>query len=194
MMGRDRRGGLRRRLVIDARGRAAGVRFVDSPNADERPAGEPVRLIVVHSISLPPGRFGGEDIARLFCNSLDCDAHPYYAQLKGLRVSAHFLVRRAGGLVQFVSCVRRAWHAGESSWRGRERCNDYSIGIELEGSDEIPYADAQYSVLAALITALSRAYPIEEVVGHADVAPARKTDPGPSFDWPRLRALVRRSK
>ena len=130
---------------------------------------------------------------RLFCNTLDCAAHPYYDGLRGLRVSAHFLVRRSGELLQFVPCTRRAWHAGVSSWRGNARCNDFSVGIELEGSDEIPYADPQYAALAALAAALSRAYPVEDVVGHADIAPGRKTDPGPAFDWPRFRALTGRA-
>ncbi len=149
---------------------------------------------MIHSISLPPGEFGGRDVERLFCNSLDCDAHPYYDRLRGLRVSAHFLIRRSGEVLQFVRCTQRAWHAGASSWRGRDRCNDFSVGIELEGSDEVPYADPQYAVLGALITAVSRAYPVEDVVGHADVAPDRKTDPGPSFDWSRLPALIRRDE
>jgi len=178
---------------IDARGRAAGVRFIPSPNCDDRPAGETIRLIVIHNISLPPGEFGGEDVIRLFCNTLDCAAHPYYDGLRGVRVSAHFLVRRSGEVVQFVPCTRRAWHAGVSSWRGKARCNDFSVGIELEGSDEIPYADPQYAALAVLAAALSRAYPVADVVGHADIAPGRKTDPGPAFDWPRFRALAGRT-
>lgn len=189
--GRTARG---RRLAggIDAHGLAAGARFIPSPNCDDRPAGESVRLIVIHNISLPPGEFGGNDVIRLFCNTLDCARHPYYEGLRDLRVSAHFLIRRTGELLQFVPCIRRAWHAGESLWRGRARCNDFSVGIELEGSDEIPYADSQYAALGVLAAALSRAYPIQDVVGHADVAPGRKTDPGPAFDWPRFRALARR--
>jgi N-acetyl-anhydromuramoyl-L-alanine amidase len=190
--GRTARG---RRLAggIDAHGLAAGARFIPSPNCDDRPAGEPIRLIVIHNISLPPGEFGGDDVIRLFCNTLDCARHPYYAGLRDLRVSAHFLIRRTGELLQFVPCIRRAWHAGDSSWRGRVRCNDFSVGIELEGSDEIPYADSQYATLGVLAAALSRAYPIQHVVGHADVAPGRKTDPGPAFDWRRFRALAGRS-
>jgi N-acetyl-anhydromuramoyl-L-alanine amidase len=188
--GRTARG---RRLAggIGARGLAAGVRFIPSPNCDDRPAGASVRLIVIHNISLPPGEFGGDDVIRLFCNTLDCAAHPYYEGLRDLRVSAHFLVRRSGELLQFVPCTRRAWHAGVSTWRGRGRCNDFSVGIELEGSDEIPYTDPQYAALAVLAAALSRAYPIEDVVGHADIAPGRKSDPGSAFDWPRFRALAR---
>jgi AmpD protein len=192
---RGRRTARTRRLAcgIDAGGLAAGVRFIPSPNCDDRPAGETVRLIVIHNISLPPGEFGGDDVIRLFCNTLDCAAHPYYDGLRGLRVSAHFLVRRSGELLQFVPCTRRAWHAGASSWRGNARCNDFSVGIELEGSDEVPYTDPQYAALAALAAALLRAYPVEDVVGHADIAPGRKTDPGPAFDWPRFRSLVGRA-
>jgi AmpD protein len=182
----------RARPEIDAVGLASCARFVPSPNCDDRPAGEVVRLIVIHSISLPPGEFGGDDIIRLFCNTLDYSAHPYYHGLRDLQVSAHFLIRRSGEILQFVPCSRRAWHAGASIWRGRARCNDYSVGIELEGADAIPYADAQYAALSALAAALLRSYPVEEVVGHADIAPGRKTDPGPAFDWPRFRALLAR--
>ncbi|OIQ83900.1 1,6-anhydro-N-acetylmuramyl-L-alanine amidase AmpD [mine drainage metagenome] len=165
-----------------------GVRFISSPNCDERPAGEAVCLIVVHAISLPPGEFGGDAILRLFTNRLDPAAHPYYRGMHELRVSAHFLIARDGTTTQFVRCDRRAWHAGLSAWRGRERCNDFSIGIELEGCDERPFEDVQYQVLAQLIRALKRRYAIKEVVGHADIAPGRKTDPGPHFDWTRLAA------
>jgi AmpD protein len=166
------------------------VEFISSPNCDERPPGVPISLLVVHSISLPPGEFGGSDVANLFCNTLDCSAHPFYAELVGLRVSAHLFVRRTGAIVQFVPCALRAWHAGVSSWRGRPRCNDFSIGIELEGTDDGPFDPVQYARLATLVRTLQRAYPIEDVVGHSDVAPGRKTDPGAGFDWPRLRALV----
>jgi AmpD protein len=189
--GRGPSGG-RAPLEIDERGFAARARFIPSPNCDDRPPGEALRLIVVHNISLPPGEFGGGDIARFFCNTLDCGAHPYYEGLRGLRVSAHFLVRRPGEILQFVPCTRRAWHAGPSAWRGRGRCNDFSVGIELEGADAVPYADAQYAALGALAAGLARAYPIEDVVGHADIAPGRKTDPGPAFDWPRFRAQLAR--
>jgi AmpD protein len=168
----------------------SGVRRVRSPNADARPDATDVTLVVVHGISLPPGRFGGDAIERLFTNRLDPRAHPYYATLRDLRVSAHFLIRRDGALTQFVSCADRAWHAGASRWNGRERCNDYSIGIELEGTDERPYTAKQYARLAALLRRLRRSWPIEDVAGHSDVAPGRKTDPGPSFDWKRLRRLV----
>lgn len=176
--------------VIDDSGRMAGVDFVASPNCDERPPGEEVCLVVVHAISLPPGEFGGDGVEQLFTNRLDPWAHPYYADIAGLRVSAHFYVRRDGRIVQFVLCGRRAWHAGVSSWQGRERCNDFSIGIELEGCDDLPFEAVQYARLAGLIKGLARRYRLRGVVGHADIAPGRKTDPGPCFDWPRLLALV----
>ena len=147
-------------------------------------------IVVVHGISLPPGEFGGEAIARLFTNTLDPNAHPSFVAIARLRVSAHFLIRRDGELVQFVGCSERAWHAGVSSWKGRERCNDFSIGIELEGTDEKPYAAAQYTMLARLVRALKRVYPIAAVVGHSDIAPGRKTDPGQAFDWARLARLT----
>jgi AmpD protein len=177
-------------LAIDSAGRANLARQIRSPNRDARPAATPVVLVVVHTISLPPGAFGGDGIARLFTNRLDPAAHPYYATIAGLRVSAHFLIRRDGRLVQFVSCNDRAWHAGASSWKGRDRCNDFSIGVELEGADDVRYAGAQYTMLARLVKALVRRYPIESIVGHSDIAPGRKTDPGPAFDWPRLRRLL----
>jgi AmpD protein len=178
------------RLAIDERGHANLARQVHSPNHDARPAGTAITLVVIHGISLPPGEFGSDAILRLFTNRLDPTAHPYFATIADLRVSAHFLIRRDGALLQFVSCNDRAWHAGVSSWRGRENCNDFSIGIELEGADDVPYARAQYPVLARLIKALSRRYPIADTAGHSDIAPGRKTDPGATFDWPRLRRLV----
>jgi AmpD protein len=181
-------------FALDAEGRLPGVRFVASPNCDARPDAESITLIVLHGISLPPGEFGGDGVERLFTNSLDANAHPYYAQIVALRVSAHFVVRRRGEIVQFVPCAQRAWHAGASSWRGRERCNDFSVGIELEGADDVPYTAAQYRASAKLAAAIARRYPIAEVVGHSDVAPGRKTDPGPAFDWLRFRAeLARRA-
>ena len=140
-------------------------------------------LLVIHGISLPPNQYGGDAIERFFTNTLDHSAHPYFEQLKEVRVSSHFLIRRNGQIVQFVPCGRRAWHAGVSFWRGRSRCNDFSIGIELEGSDFEPYSETQYTALARLARRLKRSYPIREVVGHADIAPERKTDPGPFFDW-----------
>ena len=178
------------RLAVDAGGVANLAEQVPSPNRDARPAGEAITLVVVHGISLPPGEFGGDGIAALFTNRLDPAAHPYYATVAALRVSAHFLIRRDGALVQFVACGDRAWHAGASRWRGRERCNDFSIGVELEGTDTAPYAAAQYAMLARLVKALRRRYPVADVVGHSDVAPGRKTDPGPAFDWVRLARLA----
>ena len=165
----------------------AGVRYIASPNCDARPVNTPVELIVVHNISLPPREFGGPGIVDLFLNRLDSTAHAYYAGIAPLRVSAHFLIRRDGALIQFVPCVQRAWHAGVSRWRGRERCNDFSIGIELEGADEIPFEEAQYARLVTLLAAIKGRYPIVDIVGHADVAPGRKTDPGVAFEWDRIK-------
>ncbi len=182
--------GVGTRYTVGADGWVAAATRIDSPNRDARPDALPPTLVVIHGISLPPGRFGGDGIVRLFTNTLDPAAHPYYAGLAGLRVSAHFLVRRDGALVQFVSCAERAWHAGASSWRGRTRCNDYSIGVELEGTDTVPYTARQYATLAALLRALAARYPLEAAVGHRDVAPGRKTDPGPAFDWDRLARLA----
>ena len=164
-----------------------------SPNCDDRPAGAAVDLIVVHGISLPPGEFGGPWIDALFDNALDPAAHPYFRDIAGLRVSAHLLVRRDGGLIQYVPFHRRAWHAGPSVYAGRPRCNDFSVGIELEGVDHLPYDDRQYPRLAAAITALRAAYPAippDRLAGHCEIAPGRKTDPGPAFDWTRLRRLL----
>lgn len=160
-----------------------------SPNRDERPPGGPIDLIVLHGISLPPGEFGGDEIEALFTNRLDWNAHPYFAEIRGMEVSAHLLIRRDGELVQFVPFNERAWHAGESSFRGRSRCNDYAIGIEIEGEDETPYDDRQYQVLPYVLQALTQAYPgisAREIAGHCDVSPGRKSDPGPAFDWLRL--------
>lgn len=169
----------------------SAARRVSSPNFDARPAGESLRLVVIHAISLPPGEFGGPGIVDLFTNCLDPEAHPYFREIAGLRVSAHFLVRRDGELIQFVSCSRRAWHAGTSNWQGLENCNDFSIGIELEGCDQLPFEDAQYLALNRLLAELRQRYPIAAVVGHSDIAPGRKTDPGPCFDWQRLHDAVR---
>lgn len=166
------------------------ARRVPSPNHNCRPDPGDIALVVVHNISLPPRQFGGPQIEAFFQNRLDCDAHPYFEQLRELRVSSHFLIRRDGELVQFVPCDRRAWHAGVSQWRGRDNCNDFSLGIELEGADDIPYEDGQYRALAGLITALIAAYPglsTDTITGHEQIAPGRKTDPGPAFDWRRLR-------
>jgi AmpD protein len=169
----------------------ARARRCPSPNFGPRPEGAAIDLALIHSISLPPGEYGGDGIERLFTNRLDWDAHPYYQQIRGLQVSAHFVIRRDGELLQFVSCDDRAWHAGRSSWRGRDECNDYAIGIELEGLEGEHFEDAQYVVLAHLLRALARRYPLRDVAGHEHVAPGRKIDPGPGFDWPRLHAMLR---
>lgn len=176
---------------LDAAGWLTAARRLPSPNCDPRPDGEAITLVVIHSISLPPGEFGGPGVEALFTNQLDPTTHPYYETLRDLRVSAHFFIRRNGELVQFVPCSQRAWHAGASSWRGRARCNDFSIGIELEGSDAVPFTDAQYAALNRLLAVLCAAYPIADVVGHADIAPGRKTDPGPHFDWQRVLPHIR---
>ena len=175
---------------IGADGLARGIPLHASPNCDERPPGATVELLVIHAISLPPGEFGGPGIEALFFNRLDPAEHPYYREIASLRVSAHFLIRRNGELIQFVSCMRRAWHAGRSMWRGRPDCNDYSIGIELEGSDDVSFENPQYERLVSLTFGLRAAYPIAATVGHADIAPGRKTDPGPQFDWARYRAAL----
>lgn len=177
-------------MKIKSNGWLSGVRRIVSPNCDTRPSGTVINLLVIHNISLPPGEFGGEAVAQLFTNTLDTETHPYYAQLRGLRVSAHFLVRRNGEIIQFVPCNKRAWHAGTSFWQGRSCCNDFSIGVELEGSDQVPFSDRQYAALARLTRLLQRAYPLRAIVGHADIAPERKTDPGPYFDWTRYFAAL----
>jgi AmpD protein len=179
-----------RHLHIDTDGIVAVAAQIPSPNRDHRPGNEVPTLVVIHGISLPPGVFGGDAIERLFTNRLDPAAHPDYAAIANLRVSAHLLVRRDGALIQFVPCSERAWHAGLSTWEGRTRCNDFSVGIELEGADDVPYTSAQYAMLARLLKALRRRYPITAAVGHSHVAPGRKTDPGPAFDWARLAELV----
>jgi N-acetyl-anhydromuramoyl-L-alanine amidase len=158
------------------------MRVVESPNHDERPAGADVFLAVIHSISLPPGEYGGDAIERLFTNRLDPAAHPCFREIAHLRVSSHYLIGRDGALVQFVPVARRAWHAGASSWRGRSACNDFSIGIELEGTDTTAFEDAQYAVLASLLKSLR----VRDIAGHSDLAPGRKTDPGVGFEWRRL--------
>jgi len=187
---RDKRSELR--FEIDsADGWVRDVRRVHSPNFDARPVGSTLDLIVIHGISLPPGEFGGDWIDQLFTNCLDGNEHPYFTEIRDLRVSSHLLIRRDGSLTQYVPFGARAWHAGESCYCGREVCNDFSIGIELEGADDKPYEDSQYSVLASLVAALRRAYPSlvdAELVGHCDIAPGRKTDPGSCFDWKQLSA------
>jgi len=167
-----------------------GARRVDSPNFDARPADARVDLLVIHHVSLPPERFSGDAVERLFTNRLSADAHPFFASLEGLRVSAHFFVRRRGEVIQFVGCDARAWHAGASRFRGRERCNDFSIGIELEGSSQADFTQAQYRRLAELTSRLVERYRPRWVAGHSDIAPGRKTDPGPRFDWRRYLASV----
>jgi N-acetyl-anhydromuramoyl-L-alanine amidase len=175
---------------IDAAGRCSGARRVDSPHFDERPEGGRISLVVIHNISLPPSEFGGPHIDELFTGRLDPEAHPYFREIEGMRVSSHFLIRRDGELVQYVPTELRAWHAGASSWKGRSRCNDFSIGIELEGADDIAFEDAQYETLAALLEALFARYGKLDLAGHSDIAPGRKTDPGSAFDWARLRARL----
>jgi AmpD protein len=176
--------------AIDAEGWCRGVDRQPSPNCDARPAGGPIDLLLIHNISLPPGEFGGPYIADLFGNRLAYDAHPYFDHLRPLRVSAHFLVRRDGSVLQFVAIGQRAWHAGVSSYAGRERCNDFSIGIELEGCDDRPFEAAQYANLVLLTRALLVRYPHLDITGHSNVAPGRKTDPGPHFDWPHYRGAL----
>lgn len=167
------------------------IRKVPSNNYDKRPVDKGICLIVIHAISLPPECFGGDGVEQLFTNMLNLTEHPYYAEIQHLRVSSHFFIRRDGESIQFVSTEDRAWHAGVSSWNGRERCNDFSIGIELEGSDTQPFEDIQYLKLAELVSALQNQYPtIEDIVGHSDIAPGRKTDPGPFFDWAYFRYLI----
>lgn len=171
--------------------------YQPSPNCDQRPAGQGPELVVVHGISLPPGEFGGPWITDLFLNRLDVGAHPFFAEIEGLRVSAHLLIRRDGELIQYVPFHQRAWHAGQSCYRGRECCNDFAIGIELEGTDETPYAPVQYRVLAEVVRALREAYPAiaaDAVTGHEHIAPGRKTDPGPAFDWPHLARLLDKAR
>ena len=173
-------------LSLDMAGWLSTAYQLPSPNCDARPEGMAIELIVIHNISLPPGVFDGDAVIDLFTNRLDWDAHPYYQGIRDLKVSTHFFIRRDGSLIQFVPCSLRAWHAGVSSWQGCERCNDFSIGIELEGTDDLPFTNAQYATLAPLVQQLKQAYPIRAVVGHSDIAAGRKTDPGPHFDWQRL--------
>lgn len=171
-------------------GWVTGVRHCPSANYNQRPDGE-VSLLVIHNISLPPGQFATGKVQEFFTCGLRADEHPYFAAIADMRVSAHFLIERDGTVSQFVSCLERAWHAGVSSFAGRDNCNDFSLGIELEGTDDLPFTDAQYQVLIALSQQLLASFPAltsERICGHSDIAPGRKTDPGPAFDWPRLRA------
>lgn len=170
------------------------MKIVESPNCDDRPPNTEISLIILHSISLPPGRYGGEAIERLFTNRLDPQAHPYFREICHLKVSSHYLIRRDGERVQFVPVEKRAWHAGASLWRGRARCNDFSVGIELEGTDEDAFSDPQYTALTALVRELRATLPLRDIAAHSDVAPGRKTDPGARFDWARLLASLARSR
>jgi N-acetyl-anhydromuramoyl-L-alanine amidase len=187
--------------AIDKAGFAKNAQFIASPNFDARPVSRvdsstetspqsELSLIVIHNISLPPNQYGGNGIVELFTNKLNPDEHPYYADIYTRKVSSHFLIRRDGTLIQFVSCLNRAWHAGVSNWHGRERCNDFSIGVELEGSDFDPFDAAQYLTLKMLIASLISAYTIQAIVGHSDIAPGRKTDPGPYFDWGQVNTII----
>lgn len=174
-------------------GRLPGARWCPSPNFGPRPEGVPVSLLVVHNISLPPGQFGGPEIEDFFCNRLDHTAHPYFETIAGIQVSAHALIRRDGSMVQFVSLLDRAWHAGRSSFQGEDECNDFSVGIELEGTDDVPYTHDQYRQLASAVHLIMTAWPEvtpERLTGHCDIAPGRKTDPGPAFDWSYFRAVL----
>ena len=177
-------------MAFDGAGRLARALQIPSPNFDARPAGSPINLLVVHSISLPPGEFGGPAVIDFFLNRLNHAAHPYFEQIRGMEVSSHFFIRRSGELIQFVPCVCRAWHAGRSTWKARERCNDFSIGIELEGTDDAAFSGSQYDQLAQLTRELQQAYPIQDIVGHSDIAPGRKTDPGSGFEWARYRSMI----
>ncbi len=178
--------------ALDPDGRLVEAGQCPSPHSDRRSGLGTITLLVIHNISLPPGEFGGGWIARLFSGELDFSAHPYFESLRGLRVSCHFLISRDGDLTQFVPCTDRAWHAGASAWRGRVGCNDFSVGVELEGADDLPYTERQYVSLAGLTDTLCRAYPIVDIVGHSDIAPQRKTDPGSAFVWARYRAALAR--
>lgn len=166
-----------------------GAEFIASPNYDERPDGANIELLVIHNISLPPNEFGGSYVKDFFCNKLDASMHPYFKEIEGMEVSSHLLIERSGKLIQFVPFHKRAWHAGKSCFHGREHCNDFSIGIELEGADDVEYTDAQYDVLRAVILCLQMTYSglnTNNITGHCDIAPGRKTDPGPAFHWSRL--------
>ena len=174
-------------LQINQDGICHAAHYIASPNVDARPSNTEISLLVIHNISLPPNQYGGNGVIELFTNQLRAEAHPFYAEIAHLKVSTHFFIRRDGSLLQFASCNDRAWHAGVSTWQGRERCNDFSIGIELEGSDFEAFEPLQYATLQALIASLKARYPIQAVTGHADIAPNRKTDPGPYFEWSRIK-------
>jgi AmpD protein len=174
-------------IQINSNGICSEAKFIASPNIDARPNPEDISLIVIHNISLPPNQYGGNGVIELFTNQLNPDEHPYYAEIGHLKVSSHFFIRRDGELIQFASCNDRAWHAGASNWQGRERCNDFSIGIELEGSDFEAFEPMQYETLETLISSIKARYPIQAITGHSDIAPGRKTDPGPYFNWSRIK-------
>ena len=180
-------------MKVDEAGYLSGVQFISSPNCDERPSGNEINLLVIHNISMPPDVFTGNGVIDLFTNQLNPDVS-CYETIRDLRVSAHFFVRRNGGIIQFVPCGKRAWHAGESCWNGKTCCNDFSIGVEMEGSDTIPFTDSQYVSLVALTIELSKVYPITDITGHSDIAPKRKTDPGPYFDWNQYKEALLTSK
>ncbi len=174
-------------------GLIAALEYIPSPNNDKRPNADDIDTLVIHAISLPPNQFGGDYIQQLFANCLDPEVHPYFAEIHHLRVSAHFLVRRDGQILQFVPTTKRAWHAGDSCFQGRKVVNDYSIGIELEGCDDRPFSDTQYDQLSLLTCLVTEAYPaitLDRIVGHCDISPGRKTDPGPCFDWLRYKKLL----
>jgi len=175
-------------LKINSQGMASGAHYIASPNHDARPDGSDISMVVIHNISLPPQQYGGNAVIELFTNELDPETHPYYREIYQLKVSSHFFIRRDGSLIQFVPCNQRAWHAGASSWQGRERCNDFSVGVELEGSDHEAFEVAQYDTLNDLLAALKAQYNIQHVVGHSDIAPGRKTDPGPYFEWSEVKS------
>lgn len=177
-------------FILNNKGFVEGIKHLISPNFERRLPNEAINLIVIHAISMPPDQFGSKDIEKLFMNKLNFDEHPFYSTIKNLKVSAHFLIKRTGELIQFVSCLNKAWHAGQSSWNRRSNCNDFSIGIELEGSDKKEFTEIQYENLNALLEVLCQHYPIQDVVGHSDIAPARKTDPGPFFKWNKIRTSL----
>ncbi len=183
-------------MLIDKQGWLQDQQIILSPNFNERPVTEDIRLIVVHGISLPPGEYGGGYVEQLFTNQLNAAEHDFFASIKGLQVSAHCFINRSGELIQFVSFNKRAWHAGISNWQGSENCNDFSIGIEMEGTDEEPYEEVQYQQLAKLVISLRKQYPAiqeQSICAHSDIAPGRKTDPGPYFDWIKLTQLIKNS-
>jgi AmpD protein len=181
---------MERLMRIDVNGCVEGFQCIPSPNCDDRPSDTLVEMLVIHNISLPPDEFGGDGVIELFTNRLNPSEHPYYQTVHSLKVSSHFFIRRGGEIIQFVPCDKRAWHAGLSSWGGRNQCNDFSIGVELEGSDRTGFTDDQYRALIRLSLLLQESYPIKDIVGHSDIAAGRKTDPGPHFDWDRYRSAL----